>query len=63
LSKKEKEMTTQERPVWFPSNIGMLLLGIWLILWGVFSMVHVEAGGIILAILAIITGIFILIGR
>ena len=56
-------MTTQERPVWFPSNIGMLLLGIWLILWGVFSMVHVEAGGIILAILAIITGIFILIGR
>ena len=40
-------MTTQNpRPVWFPGNIGMLLLGIWLILWGVFSLVHVEAGGI-----------------
>jgi hypothetical protein len=57
-------MTTQNpRPVWFPGNIGFLLLGIWLILWGVFSLVHVEAGGIILAIWAIVTGIFILVGR
>jgi hypothetical protein len=34
-----------------------------MILYGVFALVHVEASGIILAILAIFTGIFILIGR
>jgi hypothetical protein len=45
------------------SNIGMILLGVWLILFGIFSLVHVEAGGIILAIWAIVTGIFILSGR
>lgn len=45
------------------SNIGMLLLGIFLILWGITSVVVAAAWPIILGILAIITGICILAGR
>jgi hypothetical protein len=45
-------------------NIGMLLLGIWLILMGLASFVPAIAGlGVILAVLAIAAGVFILIGR
>ena len=45
-------------------NIGMLLLAIWLILTGLASFIPLLAGlGIILAILAIVAGVFILIGR
>jgi hypothetical protein len=58
-------MTPEQRPVIFsfPGSIGMLMLGLWLILWGIFSLVHVEAGTLILAIWAIITGFLLLIGR
>lgn len=45
-------------------NIGMLLLSIWLILWGLMAFVPALSGlGLILAILAIAAGVFILIGR
>jgi hypothetical protein len=44
-------------------NIGMLLLGIWLILTGLASFVPLGGLGIVLAILAIIAGILILLGR
>ena len=45
-------------------NIGMLLLAIWLIAWGLSALVPAFGGlGVILAILAIAAGIFILLGR
>lgn len=48
----------------FTRNIGMLLLGIWLILTGLASLIPALAGlGIVLTILAIAAGVFILIGR
>lgn len=45
-------------------NIGMLLLAIWLILTGLAGFVPALSGlGILLAILAVVAGVFILIGR
>ncbi len=44
-------------------NIGMLLLSIWLILTGLSAFVSMAGLAPILAILAILAGIFILIGR
>ncbi len=50
----------------FTKNIGMLLLAIWLILTGLVVLVPALAFngiGTVLAILAIVAGVFILIGR
>jgi hypothetical protein len=48
----------------FTKNIGMLLLGIWLILMGLVSSVPLVASlGILLSFLAIAAGVLILIGR
>jgi hypothetical protein len=46
-------------------NLGMLLLGIWLIVTGRLQVVTIQipAIGIILALLAIIAGVLILMGR
>ena len=44
-------------------NIGFLLLAIWLILTGLSAFISMGGLGVILAILAIVAGIFILIGR
>ena len=45
-------------------NIGMLLLAIWLIAWGLSVLIPALSGlGLILAILAIAAGIFILLDR
>ena len=46
-------------------NIGLLLLGIWLIATGVLAFVHVPFAntGLILSALAVVAGVFILIGR
>lgn len=44
-------------------NIGMLLLAIYLILLGVVSLAGIALHPLILPILALISGIFILIGR
>ena len=46
----------------FSKNIGMLLLGVYLILVGVTILFHMPFGDV-LPILAIITGVFILIGK
>jgi hypothetical protein len=43
-------------------NTGMLLLGIWLILWGALS-ISSSGLGLVQAILAIAAGLLILIGR
>jgi len=46
-------------------NLGMLLLGIWLILQGLTALLHLGfAGlGLIMAVLALAAGIAILLGR
>lgn len=46
-------------------NIGMLLLGIWLILTGIlpFLKITFPSLGVILAAIAVLAGIFILMGR
>jgi len=44
-------------------NIGMLLLAIFLIAWGLTQLLGIGGIGAILAILAIAAGIFILLGR
>ena len=46
-------------------NTGMLLLGIWLILTGLLQIASISIAGIgiIMALLAIVAGILILIGR
>jgi hypothetical protein len=48
----------------FTKNIGMLLLGVWLILFGLAGYVPLVASlGILLNCLAVAAGILILIGR
>ena len=48
----------------FRNNIGMLLLAIWLILWGLFALIpSLGSLNIVLTILAIAAGILILLGR
>ena len=50
----------------FTKNIGMLLLSIWLIVYGLTGLVPALAFngmGTLMAILAIAAGVFILIGR
>ena len=47
----------------FNRNIGMLLLAIYLILIGIVTLAAVAIPGIVLGILALLAGIFILIGR
>lgn len=44
-------------------NIGMILLSIFLIAWGLITLLGISGLGVILAIIAIAAGIFILLGR
>jgi hypothetical protein len=47
------------------SNVGMLLLGIWLILSGLIPLLNLGFSGLgtLMLILAIVAGVFILLGR
>lgn len=47
----------------FTSNIGMLLLAIYLILIGIIAIAGVAIPSLVTGILALLAGIFILIGR
>ncbi len=48
----------------FTKNIGMLLLAIWLIAWGLVTLIPALSGLLlVLAVLAIAAGIFILLNR
>ncbi|MGA9191368.1 MAG: hypothetical protein WBZ24_06535 [Anaerolineales bacterium] len=47
----------------FTRNIGMLLLAVFLIAWGLVQLLGIGGLGAILAIIAIAAGIFILLGR
>jgi hypothetical protein len=44
-------------------STGMLLLALWLILTGIAGLAAVPLPGILLAVLALLAGIFILVGR
>ena len=47
----------------FNRNIGMLLLGLWLILYGLSALVSLGLPAMLMAVLALIAGILILVGR
>jgi hypothetical protein len=47
----------------FNKNIGMILLAIFLIAWGLVTLLGIGGLGVILALIAIAAGIFILLGR
>lgn len=47
----------------FPRNLGMLLLGVWLILYGLAGMVALGLPSPLMAVLALLAGILILAGR
>ena len=44
-------------------NFGMLLLAIWLILTGLSGLIALPLPGVLMAVLALIAGILILVGR
>jgi hypothetical protein len=44
-------------------NIGMLLLSIYLILVGITTLFHVGIGAVVMEVLALVTGILILVGK
>jgi hypothetical protein len=44
-------------------NIGMLLLGVWLVLYGLVGMVPLNLPSPLMAVLALLAGILILAGR
>jgi hypothetical protein len=43
-----------------PENLGFILLGIWLVLEGLFSLISGSAVGVLLGLLALAAGILIL---
>jgi len=53
------------REVRLPKNLGMILLGIWLIMYGLIPLLHFNFLGLplVMAIFAIATGVLILFGR
>ena len=44
-------------------NIGMLLLAVYLILVGITTLFHVGIGAIVMGVLALVTGVLILVGK
>jgi hypothetical protein len=47
----------------FPRNVGMLVLAIWLILYGLAGLVALGLPAPLMAVLALLAGILILVGR
>lgn len=47
----------------FPSNIGFILLAIFLILYGIVGLTGLALPALVLSIFALLAGIFLLIGR
>lgn len=44
-------------------NLGMLLLGIWLVITGLGSLVALPVPGVVMAVLALLAGLLIIVGR
>ncbi len=51
------------RGVGLNRNVGMLLLGIWLILTGLSGLVALGLPPMLMAVLALIAGVLVLVGR
>ncbi len=49
--------------VGFQRNVGLLLLAIWLILYGISGMIALGLPAPLMAVLALLAGILILVGR
>jgi hypothetical protein len=49
--------------VTFQRNVGMLVLAIWLILYGLSGMIALGLPSPLMAVLALVSGILILVGR
>jgi hypothetical protein len=49
--------------VTFQKNVGMLLLAIWLILYGIAGMVALALPAPLMAVLALLAGVLLLVGR
>ncbi|MBA2306382.1 MAG: hypothetical protein H0W08_27655 [Acidobacteria bacterium] len=47
----------------FNRNIGMLLLGLWLVLTGLSGLVALGLPAMLMAVLALIAGVLIIVGR
>jgi len=49
--------------VTFQRNVGMLLLGVWLILYGLTGMIGLVLPAPLMAVLALLAGVLVLVGR
>ena len=49
--------------IMFQRNMGMLVLGIWLLLYGLAGMVPLGLPSPLMAVLALVAGVLILVGR
>jgi hypothetical protein len=47
----------------FQRNVGMLLLAVWLILYGLAGMIALALPSPLMAVLALLAGVLILVGR
>jgi hypothetical protein len=47
----------------FQQNVGMLLLAVWLILYGLAGMIALGLPAPLMAVLALLAGVLILVGR
>ena len=51
------------RGIGFNRNLGMLLLALWLILTGLSGLIALPLPSLLMAVLALIAGVLILVGR
>ena len=49
--------------VTFQRNVGMLLLGVWLILYGLTGMIGLALPAPLMAVLALLAGVLVVVGR
>ena len=60
---KLKQHKEEEMAVTFQRNVGMLLLAVWLILNGLGALISLALPFQLMAILALLAGVLILVGR
>lgn len=62
---KPKKEAYKMKKLGLPKNLGMILLGIWLIMTGLIPLLHFSFEGLplIMAVLAIVTGLLFLFDR
>jgi hypothetical protein len=62
--RKQKEVDKMKK-LRLPKNLGMILLGLWLIMTGLIPLLHFNFQGlpVVMAIFAVVTGAVILFGR